>query len=85
MHWSSGQGASYSGECLLIVNPDPPTPEQAATLRDLAERLDAHRKRQQTAHSELTLIWPCWKISAWQCAFSAHQQPFKMVDTRYCF
>jgi hypothetical protein len=31
------------------------TPEQAATIRDLAERLDAHRKRQQAAHPELTL------------------------------
>ncbi|BCU06283.1 class I SAM-dependent DNA methyltransferase [Allochromatium tepidum] len=31
------------------------TPEQAATIRELAERLDAHRKRRQAAHPELTL------------------------------
>ena len=31
------------------------SPEQQATIRDLAERLDAHRKRQQTQHPELTL------------------------------
>jgi hypothetical protein len=31
------------------------TPEQEARIRDLAEELDAHRKRQQAAHPELTL------------------------------
>jgi hypothetical protein len=31
------------------------TPEQQARIRDLAEQLDAHRKRQQAAHPELTL------------------------------
>jgi hypothetical protein len=31
------------------------TPEQQARIRDLAERLDAHRKRQQAAHPALTL------------------------------
>ncbi|HQS99504.1 MAG TPA: hypothetical protein PL023_04305 [Thiobacillus sp.] len=31
------------------------TPDQQATIRDLAERLDAHRKRQQAMHPELTL------------------------------
>ena len=31
------------------------TPEQQAQIRDLAERLDAHRKRQQAQHPELTL------------------------------
>ncbi len=31
------------------------TPEQQATIRELAEQLDAHRKRQQAAHPELTL------------------------------
>ena len=31
------------------------TPEQQTAIRDLAERLDAHRKRQQAAHPELTL------------------------------
>lgn len=31
------------------------TPEQQAQIRDLAERLDAHRKRQQALHPELTL------------------------------
>ncbi|WP_294261547.1 hypothetical protein [Propionivibrio sp.] len=31
------------------------TPEQAARIRDLAEQLDAHRKRQQAAHESLTL------------------------------
>lgn len=30
-------------------------PEQQAQIRDLAERLDAHRKRQQAQHPELTL------------------------------
>ncbi|MBL8445680.1 MAG: class I SAM-dependent DNA methyltransferase, partial [Zoogloeaceae bacterium] len=34
--------------------PDP-TPAQAARIRDLAEQLDAHRKRQQALHPELTL------------------------------
>ncbi|HHY49241.1 MAG TPA: class I SAM-dependent DNA methyltransferase, partial [Alphaproteobacteria bacterium] len=34
--------------------PDP-TPTQAARIRDLAEQLDAHRKRQQSLHPELTL------------------------------
>jgi hypothetical protein len=32
-----------------------PTDAQAARIRDLAEQLDAHRKRQQAAHPELTL------------------------------
>ncbi len=31
------------------------TPEQAFRIRDLAEQLDAHRKRQQAAHESLTL------------------------------
>ncbi|MDD1962124.1 class I SAM-dependent DNA methyltransferase [Pseudomonas sp. 39004] len=31
------------------------TPEQQAQIRDLAERLDTHRKRQQAQHPELTL------------------------------
>ena len=31
------------------------TPEQQAQIRELAERLDAHRKRQQAQHPELTL------------------------------
>jgi len=31
------------------------TPDQQARIRDLAEQLDAHRKRQQAAHPELTL------------------------------
>ncbi|MBZ0131647.1 MAG: class I SAM-dependent DNA methyltransferase, partial [Rhodocyclaceae bacterium] len=30
-------------------------PEQQARIRDLAEQIDAHRKRQQAAHAELTL------------------------------
>ena len=34
--------------------PDP-TPSQSARIRDLAEQLDAHRKRQQSLHPELTL------------------------------
>ncbi|MGD9871876.1 MAG: class I SAM-dependent DNA methyltransferase [Thauera sp.] len=34
--------------------PDP-TPSQSARIRDLAEQLDAHRKRQQALHPELTL------------------------------
>lgn len=32
-----------------------PTPEQQTRIRALAEELDAHRKRQQAAHPELTL------------------------------
>jgi hypothetical protein len=31
------------------------TPDQAARIRDVAEQLDAHRKRQQEAHASLTL------------------------------
>ena len=31
------------------------TPEQQARIRELAEQIDAHRKRQQAAHAELTL------------------------------
>jgi hypothetical protein len=31
------------------------TPDQTARIRDLAEQLDAHRKRQQAAHATLTL------------------------------
>jgi len=31
------------------------TPEQTTRIRDLAEQLDAHRKRQQAAHETLTL------------------------------
>lgn len=31
------------------------SPEQQAHIRDLAERLDAHRKRQQAQHTDLTL------------------------------
>jgi hypothetical protein len=31
------------------------TPEQQTRIRDLAEQIDAHRKRQQAAHAELTL------------------------------
>lgn len=31
------------------------TPEQQVQIRDLAERIDAHRKRQQAQHPELTL------------------------------
>jgi hypothetical protein len=31
------------------------TPDQQARIRDLAEQLDAHRKRQQAAHPDLTL------------------------------
>jgi hypothetical protein len=31
------------------------TPEQQTRIRDLAEQLDAHRKRRQAAHPELTL------------------------------
>ncbi len=34
--------------------PDP-TPSQSTRIRDLAEQLDAHRKRQQSLHPELTL------------------------------
>ena len=33
----------------------PPTPAQADAIRQLAEQIDAHRKRQQAAHAGLTL------------------------------
>ncbi|MBK8706146.1 MAG: hypothetical protein IPN33_23010 [Saprospiraceae bacterium] len=36
-----------------------PTEAQTARIRDLGERLDAHRKRQQAQHAELTLTDMC--------------------------
>ncbi|MDY0071357.1 MAG: class I SAM-dependent DNA methyltransferase [Thauera sp.] len=46
----------YNKSVCFETFPFPDTsPEQQATIRDLAERLDAHRKRQQAQHPELTL------------------------------
>ncbi len=41
--------------CFLTFPFPDPTPAQSARIRDLAEQLDAHRKRQQSLHPELTL------------------------------
>ena len=44
-----------NGPCFETFPFPDPTPAQAARIRDLAEQLDAHRKRQQALHPELTL------------------------------
>ncbi|WP_374682871.1 class I SAM-dependent DNA methyltransferase [Accumulibacter sp.] len=41
--------------CFLTFPFPAANPDQAARIRDLAEQLDAHRKRQQAAHATLTL------------------------------
>ncbi|MFV8823726.1 class I SAM-dependent DNA methyltransferase [Thauera sp. WH-2] len=51
-----GNDARYNKTRCFETFPFPdPTPDQAARIRDLAEQLDAHRKRQQAQHPELTL------------------------------
>lgn len=51
-----GNDSTYNHSDCLEKFPFPdPTPAQATRIRDLAEQLDAHRKRQQALHSELTL------------------------------
>jgi hypothetical protein len=44
-----------SSTCFLPFPFPAATPEQQARIRSLAEQIDAHRKRQQAAHAELTL------------------------------
>jgi hypothetical protein len=51
-----GNDPRYNNSRCFDTFPFPVTcPEQQAQIRDLAERLDAHRKRQQAQHPELTL------------------------------
>ena len=51
-----GAGQRYNKTRCFETFPFPEANEtQKATIRDLAERLDAHRKRQQEQHPELTL------------------------------
>ena len=51
-----GNDARYNKTRCFETFPFPdPTPTQAARIRDLAEQVDAHRKRQQSQHPELTL------------------------------
>ncbi|HCF3019029.1 TPA: class I SAM-dependent DNA methyltransferase [Pseudomonas aeruginosa] len=51
-----GNDARYNNSRCFTTFPFPDaSPEQQAQIRDLAERLDAHRKRQQAQHPELTL------------------------------
>ncbi|MBS0557004.1 MAG: class I SAM-dependent DNA methyltransferase [Proteobacteria bacterium] len=51
-----GNDSTYNhSECFDKFPFPAPTPEQQARIRDLAEQLDAHRKRQQAAHPDLTL------------------------------
>ena len=60
--WALAAGATledrpvYNKSTCFECFPFPATmPEQQARIRDLAEQLDAHRKRQQAAHPNLTL------------------------------
>ncbi len=60
--WSLSAGGTledrprYNNSRCFIPFPFPDaTPQQQARIRDLAEQLDAHRKRQQAAHVTLTL------------------------------
>jgi len=51
-----GNDSTYNHSDCFIKFPFPTcTPEQQAKIRDLAERLDAHRKRQQALHPGLTM------------------------------
>lgn len=51
-----GNDSTYNhSDCLEKFAFPSASPEQQKTIRDLAERLDAHRKRQQAQHPELTL------------------------------
>ncbi|WP_254846630.1 class I SAM-dependent DNA methyltransferase [Hymenobacter sp. CRA2] len=60
--WASGTGSTLEDRPVYVKSkgfdpfpfPDA-TPEQQARIRELAEHLDAHRKRQQAAHPALTL------------------------------
>ena len=46
----------YTSKTTFLPFPFPaPTDQQRTRIRELAEELDAHRKRQQAAHPELTL------------------------------
>lgn len=60
--WALAAGGSLedrprwqNGPCFETFPFPDATPEQQSKIRDLAERLDAHRKRLQAQHSELTL------------------------------
>ncbi len=60
--WSLASGARLEdrpvynkGEAFDAFPFPPPTEDQKTKIRTLAEQLDAHRKRQQAAHPELTL------------------------------
>jgi len=60
--WSLAQGGTledrprYNNSRCFETFPFPDaTPEQQARIRELAEQLDAHRKRQQTQHPDLTM------------------------------
>ena len=51
-----GNDPRYTKSKILETFPFPtPTEPQKQTIRDLAERLDAHRKRQQAQHPKLTM------------------------------
>ncbi|WP_137972024.1 DNA methyltransferase [Pseudomonas sp. F(2018)] len=51
-----GNDSTYNHSDCLEKFPFPSaSPEQQQTIRDLSERLDTHRKRQQAQHPELTL------------------------------
>jgi hypothetical protein len=51
-----GNDSTYNHSDCFDPYPFPAaTPDQQSRIRDLAEQLDAHRKRQQAAHPELTL------------------------------
>ena len=51
-----GNDSTYNhSDCLEKFAFPSASPEQQKTIRDLAERLDAHRKRQQAQHPGLTL------------------------------
>ncbi len=55
-HLGVGNDANYNNSTCFGAFPFPtPTAAQATRIRDLAEQLDAHRKRQQAAHPEVTL------------------------------
>ncbi len=63
--WANSTGGSLGGyigdirynktRCFETFPFPDATPEQEGKIRDLAERLDAHRKRQQAQHPDLTL------------------------------